>query len=293
MKRAARYFAVPLIAMVLGGCGTTIQPGHVGIVIDKFGSNRGVQDYHATTGWVSYNPMSSWVVEYPVFVQTVQWTKNPNEGQPYDESITFTTKESVSINADISLSYQLADDKVPAFYVKFRNNKIEDFTYGFMHNVARDAMMEIGGHYTVEDVMGDNEKFLHDVRDRIQSQLSDIGISIKQFGFIGSPRPPQSVIDSINASQQAKYLAQQKQNELFQSQADAAKRVAAAKGEQESNLLLTQSLTPQVLEFQRIQLQRQQMDVQDRWINRWNGQMPSVAAGNGNFLMTVPTTGNR
>ncbi len=57
---------------------------------------------------------------------------------------------------------------------------------------------------------------------------------IDQFGFIGSPRPPQSVIDAINAKVQAQQIAVQKQNELVQSQADAAKLVAAAEGPGES-----------------------------------------------------------
>jgi hypothetical protein len=269
-----------LLAMLSSGCGSTIPPGHVGIVVDKFGSNRGVQDYTVKTGWVSYNPMSSWVIEYPVYVQTVQWTKNPNEGAPYDESITFTTKESVSVNADISLSYQLATDKVPSFYVKFRNSKIEDFTYGYMHNVARDAMMEIGGHYTVENVMGDNEKFLHDVKDRIQSQMQDIGISIQQFGFIGAPRPPQAVIEAINAAQQAKYNAVKTQNELAQTQAEVAKRVAKAEGEAKANTIESSSITPALLDKWRIELQW-------RWVDRWDGKTPTVTSGNG-MLLTMP-----
>jgi regulator of protease activity HflC (stomatin/prohibitin superfamily) len=284
LKTAISFVLLAVLVLGAAGCGTTIQPGHVGIVVDKFGANRGVQDYTIRSGWVSYNPWSSWVIEYPVFVQTVQWTRSTNEGNPYDESITFTTNKSVKINADISLSYQLAPESVPAFYVKFRNSQIKDFTYGYMHNIARDAMMEIGGHYTVEQVMGDNEQFLHDVRDRISLQLKDIGITINQFGFIGAPRPPEAITEQINRTTQADYLAQQK------AQADAAKRVAAAEGEQRSNLLLTQSLTPQVLEFQRIQLQRQQLEVQDRWINRWNGQMPQVTSGSSTgMLYTLPT----
>lgn len=262
------------LSVLSSGCGTTISPGRVGIVVDKFGKSRGVQDYTTTTGYVWYNPMSTDVIEYPTNVQTVQWTANRNEGNPQDESITFTTKESVSVNADMSLSYQLDVPRIPAFYVKFRNDDLTGFTYGYLHNVARDAMMEIGGHYTVEQIMGDNEKFLHEVRDRLQGQVTDIGVSVQQFGFIGSPRPPSQIIESINNSQQAKYRAVQTQNELAQTQAEVSKQIAAAEGLAKANDIIGRSITQNLLD-------KQKLDLQDRWIARWDGHRPSVESGTG------------
>lgn len=271
-----------VLGLLMGGC-TTINPGYVGIEVNKYGTNRGVQDYPLKTGFVSYNPISTSIIEYPTFVQTVQWTADVKEGAPADESITFTTKESVKINADISLSYQLDTTKVPDFYVKFRNDDLKVFTYGFLHNVTRDIMMEVGGHYSVEQIMGDNEAFLHEVRERVQSQVSSIGVSIQQFGFIGAPRPPQQIIDSINNAQQAKYNAIRTQNELASTQAEVAKSVAkatgeaqaaiaAAEGQAKANKLLGDSLTDKVIE-------RARLDVQWQAIQKWNGQLPTSVVG--------------
>jgi regulator of protease activity HflC (stomatin/prohibitin superfamily) len=108
-------------------------------------------------------------------------------------------------------------------------------------------------------------------------------VVIDQFGFIGSPRPPESVIAAINAKVQAQQIAVQKQNELVQSQADAAKLVAAAEGqakaqiaiangEAESNRLRAASISENIIKWQ-------QLAVTDRWIAKWDGQMPSVQAG--------------
>ena len=262
------------------GCGMTrINPGYAGIVVDMAGSQRGVQDYTVRTGWVFYNPFGTQIVEYPTFVQTYSFTAATNEGHPTDESITFTDKNSVKINADISLSYQLDESKIPDFYVKFRNDDLTNFTFGYLHNVTRTAFDTVGGRYTVEQIMGDNAQFLSDVRAEIARQVLPLGVMIQQLGFIGYPRPPEQVVQAINAAQQAKYIAQQKQNELAQIQADAAKTVAAANGQAEANKALASAITPQLLEWQQLQLQRQSLDVTDRWINRWNGQMPTVASG--------------
>lgn len=274
-------------------CASRIDPGHVGIVVDLAGKDRGVQDYTIRTGWVFYAPWGTQIYEYPTFMQTYAFTANPNEGaadHPPDESITFTDKNSVKINADISLSYQLDAAKVPSFYVKFRNDDVKDFTFGYLHNVVRTAFDTVGGKYTVEQIMGDNGPFLGDVKTEVSNQVASLGVQIQQLGFIGYPRPPQQITDSINLAQQAKYITQQKQNELQQAQAEAAKAVAAAQGQAESNRVLTNSITPQLLQWQEIQLRYSELSVTDRWIARWNGQMPQVSSGQmPGMLLQIPT----
>jgi regulator of protease activity HflC (stomatin/prohibitin superfamily) len=278
------------------GCATRIGPGNVGIKVDLAGSQRGVEDLPIRTGWVFYNPASSKVVEYPTFVQTAKWTRDLNEGRPINEEISFNTLQGLTVYGDISLSYHLDAAKVPAFYVKFRSDNIDEFTHGFLRNVARDSMNQVAANYTVEEIMGEKKPEMERrSRDELQAEVKDIGVVIEQFGFIGSPRPPESVVSAINAAQQAKYIAQQKQNELQQAQADAAKQVAAAEGqaksqvaiaqgEAESNRVRAASISPQIIEWQKLA-------VTDRWIARWNGNMPQVEAGGtppGMFLNITP-----
>jgi regulator of protease activity HflC (stomatin/prohibitin superfamily) len=273
-----------LAAIFAAGCATRIGPGNVGIKVDLAGSQRGVEDLPIRTGWVFYNPAGSKVVEYPTFVQTAKWTHDLNEGRPINEELSFNTLQGLTVYGDISLSYHLDPAKVPAFYVKFRSDDIDQFTHGFLRNVARDSMNRVAANYTVEEIMGEKKPEMEQrSREELQSEVKDIGVVIEQFGFIGSPRPPESVVAAINAAQQAKYIAQQKQNELLQSQADAAKQVAAAEGqaksqiaiaqgEAESNRLRAASISPQIIEWQKLA-------VTDRWIERWNGSMPQVEAG--------------
>jgi len=269
----------------------------VGIKVDLAGSQRGVEDLPIRTGWVIYNPAASKVVEYPTYVQTAKWTRDLNEGKPINEEISFNTSQGLTVYGDISLSYHLDPLKVPAFYVKFRSDDIDQFTHGFLRNVARDAMNRVAASYTVESIMGDKKPEMEQrSREELQSEVKEIGVVIEQFGFIGSPRPPESVVSAINSAQQAKYIAQQKQNELLQAQADAAKRIAAAEGEAkaqvaiaqgeaESNRVRAASISGPIIEWQRLA-------VTDRWISKWNGTMPSVQAGGGmpGMLLNVNPT---
>lgn len=288
MKRQIQGLALIVAIVSLVGC-TRVGPGYVGIKVSMAGDSRGVDSAPAVTGWAFYNPMLSSVYEYPTFVQTAVWSKSPNEGDSdcdkCNEEISFTNADNMKIDADISLSYHLEASKVPAFYVKFRNDDLRHFTHGYLRNVARDQFNEHGGKYRIDAIMGDNGAFVADVRRSLQAELSPIGVVIDQFGFVGAPRPPQGVIDAINGKIHATQLAQQKQNELVQAQADAAKEVAKTEGyaksvtiradaESAANRKIADSLSPTLVEYQKVQ--------------RWNGVMPQVTSGGG-MIMSLPS----
>jgi regulator of protease activity HflC (stomatin/prohibitin superfamily) len=280
-----------VLAVLTVGC-TRVSPGYVGIKIVNGGSDRGVQDYPIQVGWVFYNPFTSSVFEYPTFTQTAVWTKSAAEGNPANEEITFTNKDQMLVAADINLSYSLQKEKVPAFYVKFRSDNVNHFTHGYLRNLARDIFNEHAGQYSISEIMGDNAKFLKEVRDSLQAQVAQYGISIDQFGIIGAPRPPAVVIESINAKVHATQLAIKTENELRTATAEAQKQIATAKGQAESaiaaaqgeaesiriraeaqskaNELLNKSLTGNLLELKRLEM--------------WDGQLPQVQGSVNPFI---------
>jgi regulator of protease activity HflC (stomatin/prohibitin superfamily) len=293
MKKRMLFCVLFASAIALTGC-SRVGPGHVGIVINQAGSNKGVLDNPVKTGWVFYNIFSESVIEYPTYVQTAIWTKSTSEGKPMDESVTFTNKDSMAINADINLSYSLLPEKVPAFYVKFHLDKLEEFTDGFLRNVARDCLNEEAGKYPIEQLMGDNAQFLKDSRMCVETQLTAYGVHVEQFGIVGAPRPPQVVLDQINQKNQAQQIALQKQMELQQVQADANKQVAAAEGQAKAqiaaangdataNKIRAASITPTILRMRELENQHDMI-----W--RWNGASPTtvVGAGRSGVILQLP-----
>lgn len=274
---------VAALAMTAVGCGTRVGPGYVGIKVQYAGGSKGVDQIPLETGWVAYMPGVSTVLEYPTFVQTAKWTKSIDEGNPTNEEITFTTADQMVVSADISLSYHLDEKKIPAFYVMFRNDDINHFTHGFLRNQARDKFDAAGGKYQIERIMGDNAEFMASVRKSLQDEVTPIGVVIDQLGFIGAPRPPEGVITAINEKARAQQITFQKQFEVAQVEADAKKSVAAAEGDAKSaiaraegaakaNAIIAASITPNVLEWERLNISRGVM-------SRWNGVLPTVSGG--------------
>lgn len=297
--KSLKIMLAGMLMLMAVGC-TRIGPGHVGLLVSMAGSDKGVLDTPVSTGWVFYNPVSTNVIEYPTNMQTVHWTKSADEGKPVDESVTFTNKDSMAINADVNLSYTLDASKVPSFYVKFLAKDIDDFTDGYLRNVTRNCLNEAAGEYEIAQIMGDNSAFLKNAKDCLQKQVSGYGVNIDTLGITGAPRPPKVVLDQINSKNQAQQIALQKQMELQQVEADAAKQVAAAEGqakaqiasangEAEANRIRTQSITPVIL-------QNKALDNQHDAIWRWDGKMPDTvvnSGGSSSLLFNIPTKGNQ
>jgi len=285
---------------------TRIGAGYVGVEINLAGSTRGAQEIPVRTGWVFYSPLKTQIIEFPTFVQTVKWTADVHEGHPLNEELVFNSKEGQEVRSDVSLSYAIDAAKVPEFYVKYRTDDLERFTHGILKDIVRNSLNEVASTYSLEDIYGENKaKFLRESRDRIQAQLAPVGVQIQQFGFIGKPRFTAAIEQAITQKTQAITEAERARNQLAVTQAEMAKAVAQAegearseverargvassaieraKGEAEANRLRQASITPQLLEWKRLENQRALID-------RWNGELPrTVLDGKSGILMPLPT----
>ena len=272
---------------------TRIGAGYVGVEVVLSGSQRGASEIPIRTGWVFYSPLRSQIIEFPTFVQTVKWTANLNEGRAMDESMSFNSKEGMEIYSDVSLSYAIEPNRVPDFYVKYRVTNLDTFTHGILRDIVRNSLNEVASTYNVEQIYGEQKaEFLAKVEALIQKKMDPVGVGIQQFGFIGAPRVPAVIAAAITNKAQAIQAAEQANNELAKTQAEAAKTVAAAEGEAkaavtraqgeaEANRIRQTSLTPQLLELRKIENSKALID-------RWNGQLPTVESGNGQMLLQLP-----
>ena len=300
--KVGMFAVLAVLSALSSGCWTRVEPGYAGIKVNLAGTDKGVDSVPLVEGWVFYSPLASKVIEYPIFVQTATWTHDVNEGTAgVNEEISFNSKENMRISADISLSYKVARNKVPHFYVTYRQENLDIFTHGYMRGVARNSFNEVGGHYGVEEILGPKQEiFLNEIKAKINKHLEHVGVEIEQFGFVGAPRPPQAVIEAINAKIAATQAAQKTENELRTAKAQAEKdvakaegdaraaiakadgeaksRIVKAEGEAKANLVLTQSINPALLEWRRL-------SVQEQAVNKWDGKRPTVEAGGGTGML--------
>jgi regulator of protease activity HflC (stomatin/prohibitin superfamily) len=289
-------FAIALIvgALVLfSSCSARVDAGHVGIRVKLAGSNRGVDDIPIVTGWVFYNPLTEQLVMFPTSVQNIVWTKDPHEGNPHDESITFSSAEGANINADVGLSFHIEPQLAPHLYLRFRKNDLIDLANGYVRNAVREAFNVVASKIPVQDIYGAGKgQVVADVNKRLQDQLGKDGFILDQLTINGALRLPESVANAINKALEQKQQAIQAQNRVAQVEAEARQAVAAAEGqakaarerargeadarlitaraEARANLMLRRSMSPQVMQY--------------RALEKWNGKLP-VMNGNGALPM--------
>jgi len=262
-----------------------IPPGYTGIKVNRL-VDKGITHEDTTTGFVFYNPVQTALVIYPTFIQRVVWTHDLNEGNPVNEELTFNTKDSVPVNLDVAVSYALSAQRVPDFYVKFRADRIETFTHGFLRDTARNVVVAVGSEYTFDDVNGPKkEEFLDRIAKLLDTKVNVYGVGIQQFGLIGSLRPPQALLEAVSAKTKAIQDSIRTENEVRSAQAEAKKRVAIAEGEAAANRALVASIDPKLLDWERLKLQKDA-------ISKWNGVMPTMMSnGSGGMLFNIPIQG--
>jgi regulator of protease activity HflC (stomatin/prohibitin superfamily) len=286
-KKSCIAFAVLFVCLFcVYGC-DVIEPGHVGIRVSLYGSKSGVQDLTIRTGAVIYNRFTEKIYEFPTYMQNAVWTKANDEGSPTDESVTFNSSEGAMVNTDIALSYQMDPEKIPNIFVNLRQDA-DYITHTYMRGKARDALNRLSSEVKVTEIFGSGkQKLLLDTKKELERELGVLGFKIDMIAFIGQMRVDPIVEQSINMTISASQKAIEAQNKVLQSKAEADQKIEDARGEAESislvakakadaNRLLTESLSPPLLQYEALQ--------------RWDGILPKVTGESIPFIqITEPT----
>ncbi len=266
--------ALGLTLFATSGC-TNIPGGYVGIKVNSYGSQKGVDDYPALTGMVFYNPFTTSIFKFPTFMQNAIWCKSANEGRAVDESISFNSSEGAAINADIGFAYSFVRNSVPLLFVDFHQSA-QELTDGYLRNQVRDAFSRMGSPMKVTDIFGaKKQEFLTSVKEDLNTRLGKYFV-IDMVTFTSALRLDPTVEASINAVIQAGQKALEAENKVRESKAQADQKIEDARGASESKLKiataeaegnekLKKSLTPEVLLWQ--------------FMSRWNGVAPMVVGG--------------
>lgn len=271
MKKNLLLAAAALIS--LAAC-DKVPVGAVGIKVNNWGGDKGVNDQVLSTGWY-WVGFSRTLYTFPTFMQTRKW-----EGK---EEFSFQTVEGLVVGAPISISYSVDADKVPVLFQTYRKG-LDEITDIYIHNLIRDALILSGSTRSIDDVYGAGKaKILAEVQRQVSEKIGPMGIKVDQISLVGSFSLPGSVVASINLKIQATQQAQQRENEVATAKAEAQKAVAEAQGQADSrtinakaeaqaNQIISQSITPTLVQYQAIMVQQQA-------VGKWDGKLPETMAG--------------
>lgn len=260
-----------------------ISPGYVGVVVNYFGDEQGVDPKALNTGMHWIAPWKS-VHEFPTFEQNITWEK--------ERGFNFQTAEGMAVHCDLGLTFHLLPEHIPGIFQRYRRG-VDEISDLFIRNYVRDAINTQASKMAIEDLYGSGkEEFFKQVQLHVRKDLNSLGIDITRIYIIGRFGFPEGVINALNAKIEATQRAQQRENELREAEAQAKKDVAKAEGAAKcqlaaaeaearssyliaesisrSNQLLAKSITPELVHWETIQ--------------HWDGKLPQVSGSNANLI---------
>ena len=266
--QAGVAFGVTLVAaMYVVGNLTRVPAGYRGVIVNLYGSDKGVSEQSAGVGRY-YLGWNKEMYLFPTFLQNRSWTQA--------QAITMQTSEGLTITTDAGITYQIEPDNIVKVFTKYRLG-IDEITDTFLHNMVRDAMNEVASRMTVDQIYGlKKEEFITGVNKIVIKEASDNGINVDKIYLIGSFVLPPSVMNSINTKIEASQNAVKVENEIATSRAEAQKTIVDAKAAAEriiinaesqakANKILADSLTSEFVQYQAIL--------------KWDGKLPMTNAG--------------
>ena len=261
--------AVLLVLLVgIVSCTKMVDNSEIGIKFKKFSlTEQGELVSTQVSGLTFYNPITTKIFTYPVYIQRVDY-------QPF----TVTTKDAAVFSMDPLLAYQLDRTKASYVFNKYRRS-LPEIEQGYMRTCIYDAYRICANNYTSDELMGNRARFEQEVRSMLEKSLGDEGFKVSEF--TSQITPPQSLSAAIEAKNQAIQEALKAENLVKQAEANAQIAIAKARGEAEAtkvkadaeayyNRTIAASLSPMI--------------VQEDWIEKWDGKLPTVAS-NGSGMM--------
>jgi len=286
MRLVVMVFSAVVLLATSSGC-RTVPAGNRGVLVNMLGGSKGVDARELGTGRYFVWPFTEELFVFPVFQQNIVWTDA--------KSITFQTKEGLSVNGDFGISYVVMPDSVTSLFQKYRIG-LDEITDLYLRNEVRDALNLIASEMDIEAVYGAGRQvLLRRVDSTVKLKIDGMGIKVDRIYTIGDFRLPQRVVTAINAKIEATQLAQQRENEIREAEAEAQKQQAKARGESESaiireraqadiTMLRAKAKADALLLEAKAEAEANEMRlrslssplIQYELIKRWNGTLPAV-----------------
>ena len=276
MKKAKLYSTLGLIlaaiVIILSCCTKMVDNSEIGIKFKKFSlTDQGELVANQVSGLTFYNPVTTRVFTYPVFIQRVDF-----------DPFTVTTKDAATFTMDPMMAYQLDRNRAAYVFNKYRKS-LREIEMGYIRTCIYDAYRISANNYTSDELMANRARFEQEVRAMLEKSLNEEGFKVQEF--TSQITPPQSLSAAIEAKNQAIQEALKAENLVKQAEANAQIAIAKAKGEAEAtrvkadaeayyNRTISASLSPLI--------------VQEDWIEKWNGQLPQVTSGQGGMMINLP-----
>ena len=116
-----------------------------------------------------------------------------------------------------------------------------------MTNDLRSVAREVSGQFDTITMLTDRSRYTQAVQEKLSEKWEPIGLTVEQVS-VQDVRYPDSITSKYAEAQAAEVARQQAESEQETAKVEAETKKVVAQGEADANAILTQSLTPEVIQ---------------------------------------------
>jgi regulator of protease activity HflC (stomatin/prohibitin superfamily) len=254
-------FLVICFFIFLIGCDTykVVPAGSVG-VITRFGK---IQNRIMMPGLNFKLPIIERVTLLSTRLQEYTMSVATREGKVEgNDAITALTKEGLMVTLDLTAWFSLTPKEAPRVYNEIGTDYESKVIRPLLRTVIRDAVVK----YTAEDLYTNKRgEFNALINQEATKMIEHKGVIIERI-LLRNINLPDKLTNAINEKQEAEQQAKKMQFVLEKERLEAERKVVEAKGIRESNQIISQGLTPNYIQWYRIEILKGILNSQNKII---------------------------
>ena len=246
------------VAAVLSMSCAVVRPGEAAMK-QKLGQ---LENTVTTKGSIWYNPFTTRVVKESIQTNNLELLLN------------LPSKEGLSVASEISILYRLEVDKVPDILQNIGPNYPSVIT-----NVFRSASADVCSQFFAKDMhSGRRADIEQEIKLKMDENLRDEGIIIEAV-LMKSIQLPRGLSMSIEQKLQAEQDAMRMEFILQQERLEAQRKIIEAEGTRDSQKILAEGLTPEIIKIRSIDAFRELARSQNSKVIITDGKAPYLISG--------------
>lgn len=244
-----------VLLLVLNGF-STVQYGHIGL--------------YKTFGKLNNNTLDPGIHLRLPFVQSIIQVNT--QVTKAETDTTASSKDLQPVSTHVAVNYSVNKEAV----YHLMNNIGSSFDVIIINPAIQEIVKEVTAKYPAEDLIAKRDVVAGEISENLTKRLAKYDLIVNDINIVNF-----KFSDAFNQSIEAKQVAQQQalkaENDLKRIQIEGKQKIVQAQAEAESLKLKKLEVTPELVQLK-------QIEVQEKAVEKWNGQLPNVTGGATPFI---------
>lgn len=222
-----------------------------------YSAKGGVEEDTLNQGWHLVAPWKK-VTEYSVATEQLYLSVDEKEGAEGNEAFEVMCKDG-KMTVDFEMSYSFDPERVSELYTKYRGMNGEDIVNTIVRGKIKTFANEVSSQFTVIEAHMEKKAELNTMlTEHLRNELNSFGILVESANFTQTrvdETVEVAITERAKASQDLEAEKQRKakaeieaERKRIEAEGEANAQIEKAKGEAEANRLISESITPELIE---------------------------------------------